>query len=423
MTDNGAKMAFGRRQRVAPRLRQAAYVGLSRRTMAAGLLRGRPPDREPPAPPADYLRLRPAVRSSRELSDLAARVNWYLPDARLPVAVQRAPGMEVASEHAPWMEPELVCEPGWLDAVPGGRAHDVVHRITLRQAMTVLQRGRASVVAAPNFYSVADLGWVWLRWHFATMPSLSSAASMERLFSLGGPGTSAFVLATGPSARLVDPGSVTAEVRISCNSVVRDLDLLRALQPNVICFVDPAFHYGPSRYAAAFRRDLLRAVKETDALLVTAELWAGLLLAHHPELVDRLLILRMLKGRSAWRWPTRDRMTVRMTGNVLTNAMLPIAFALTDRVEIAGCDGRRPGESYFWHHNRRTQYSDELMTSAFEAHPAFFRDQDYADYYDHHCHQLEELLAAGEEAGKRAIGVTPSYIPALSRRGAPSPVS
>ena len=160
MIDKGARAAFGPRQRFAPRLRQAAYVGLSRRTMAAGLLRGRPPGQEPPAPPADYLRLRPEVRSSRELADLAARVNWYLPDARLPVVVQRAPGTEVAPEHAPWMEPELVREPRWLDAAPRGRAHDVVHRITLRQSMTVLRRGRSSVVADPNFYSVAGLGWV-----------------------------------------------------------------------------------------------------------------------------------------------------------------------------------------------------------------------------------------------------------------------
>lgn len=362
--------------------------------------------------------LRPGVRSSSELSDLAARVNWYLPDARIPIAVDRAPGMEIAPEHAAWMEPGLVHEPSWCDGPPRGRAHDVIHRVGPREAATVLRRGRSSVIAAPNFYYVADLGWMWLRWHFATMPSRSSDVAVERLFSLGGAGTSSFVLATGPSARLVDPSSVSAEVRISCNSVVRDLDLLRVLQPNVICFMDPVFHYGPSRYSAAFRRDLLRAVKETDALLVTFEMWAGLLLAHHPDLADRLVILRMLKGKPAWHWPTRDRMTVRMTGNVLTNAMLPIAFALTDRIEIAGCDGRRADERYFWHHNARTQYSDELMTSAFDAHPAFFRDRDYGNYYEDHCREFEELLTVGEAAGKRSVGVTPSHIPALRRRGA-----
>jgi hypothetical protein len=418
MTGRGARAALGRRQRVMPLVRKAAYVGLSRRSAAGGLLSGRPADRQPPPPAADYLMLRPGVRSSSELSDLAARVNWYLPDARVPVAVDRAPGTEIAPEHVGWMEPELVREPAWLDGAPGGRPHDVIHRVRPQETATVLRRGRACVIAAHDFYYVADLGWMWLRWHFATMPSRSSDVALERLFSLGGAGATSFVLATGPSARLVDPSAVSAEVRISCNSVVRDLDLLRALRPNVICFMDPVFHYGPSRYAAAFRRDLLRAADETDALLVTFELWAGLLLAHHPELADRLVILRMLKGGPAWRWPDRERMAVRMTGNVLTNAMLPIAFALTDRVQIAGCDGRGAGERYFWRHNAATQYSDELMASAFDAHPAFFRDRDYADYYEDHCQDLEELLTAGEAAGKRSVAVTPSHIPALHRRGA-----
>ena len=269
--------------------------------------------------------------------------------------------------------------------------------------LTVLRQGRASALAAPDLYTVADLGWIWLRWYFASMPS----ALRRRRWSGSRPrrpGASAFVLATGPSARLVDPEAVSADVRITCNSAVRDLDLLRALRPDVICFGDPVFHYGPSRYAAAFRRDLLRAVDETDALLVTPELWAGLLLAHHPELAERLIILRVLKGKPAWHWPTPERMTVRMTNNVLTQPMLPIAFALSDQVEIAGCDGRQPTENYFWRHNARTQYADDLMATAFDAHPAFFRDRDYADYYDEHCQQLEELLAAGEAAGKSAVG-------------------
>ena len=420
MTTTGTQAAFGRRQRIVPRVRQAAYFGLSRRSVAGALLNGRAPDEQAPAPAADYLMLRPGARSSSELSDLAARVNWYLPDIRIPIAVERSAGTEIDPEQAAWMDPALVREPDWLDRAPGGRAHDVVHRVGLREALTVLRRGRASVVAAPSFYYVADLGWMWLRWHFAKMPARSSPLALDRLFSLGGPGTSAFVLATGPTARLVAPESVSAEVRIVCNSAVRDLELLRWLKPNVICFVDPVFHYGPSRYAAAFRRDLLRAVDETDALLVTFDMWAGLLLAHQPQLADRLVILRPLKGRRAWHWPTPERMTVRLTGNVLTNVMLPIAFALADRIEIAGCDGRNPDDSYFWRHNTRTQYSDDLMTSAFDAHPAFFRDRDYADYYAGHCQQLEELLATGEDAGKRIVGITPSHIPALCRRGAPA---
>ena len=162
---------------------------------------------------------------------------------------------------------------------------------------------------------------------------------------------------------------------------------------------------------------------ETDALLVTHDLFAGVLLAHHPELVDRTIILRVRKGKRPWQWPTPTRMTVKLTNNVLTTAMVPTAFALADRVEIAGCDGRQVSESYFWRHNARTQYSDDLMRTAFDAHPAFFRERDYNDYYKQHCEELEGLLTAGEAAGKVVLGTTPSFIPALNRRGAPSPAT
>jgi hypothetical protein len=350
---------------------------------------------------------------------MAARINWYLPDARLPVVVRHERDLQIAPEHAGWMAPEFVKDPGWLDRPPPGAPLHVIHRMRPLEAAIVLRRRRSSMIVASNFAFGVDMCWSFLRSHFATMPSRSPEGVIERLFALGGRGTSAFVLATGPSARLVDPTRVDAEVRICCNSVVRDIDLLRALKPNVICFMDSVFHYGPSRYAAAFRRDLLRAVDETDALLVTFESWAGLLLAHHPELVDRLVIISFLpKGTTTWHWPARDRMVVRSTGNVLTSAMLPMAFALADRVEIAGCDGRTPDERYFWKHNTRTQYDDELMTTVFSAHPAFFRDRSYADYYERHCQHLEELLTAAEANGRRVVGVTPSHIPALRRRGA-----
>ena len=199
---------------------------------------------------------------------------------------------------------------------------------------------------------------------------------------------------------------------------MRDHDLLQRLRPDVIAFSDRVFHFGPSRYASAFRRDLRHAFEATDALIVTSKLWARPLLANMPELAPRVVAIDH-RHDVGWRWPTEGDVTVRSTGNVLTNLMLPVAFALADRVEVAGCDGRNPDENYFWKHNAKTQYADDLMQAAFEAHPAFFADRDYGDYYDEHMAQLEELLETGERAGKTIVGTTPSHIPALLRRGAP----
>ena len=103
----------------------------------------------------------------------------------------------------------------------------------------------------------------------------------------------------------------------------------------------------------------------------------------------------------------------------MTTLMLPLGFLLADEVTIAGSDGRQPTEKYFWAHNTQLQYSDEMMKTVFDAHPSFFRYVDYSDYYDEYCQSLEALIQVGEAAGKTVRPLTPSWIPALVRRGAP----
>lgn len=368
---------------------------------------------------ADYLHFYPPVKSDEELSDLSARINWYLPDRTVPIFVEGAPGRIVRPDAAPWMDPPLVDDPGWSETQPAGVPEYVFWRLDVRRTVPFLRRARRSVVADPALYFVSDKGYADLRDRYCRIQPPSGTAALDALLARGGPGKSCFVLATGPSAAMVDPATVDADLRITCNSAVADEELMTQLKPDMLVFSDPVFHFGPSRYAAKFREDLYRLVDSTDVLLGATDHWAKILLAHRPDLAERLLILHV-DPASPWRWPTRDDLTVRLTGNVLTVLMLPLAFAVADEVRIAGCDGRKASEKYFWKHNKRTQYDDELMRSAFAAHEAFFRDRDYGQYYEQHCRELEELLATGERGGKRAVGVTPSHIPALRSRGAPA---
>jgi hypothetical protein len=365
----------------------------------------------------DHLRFLPPVKSDEELASLSARVNWYLRGNTLPIYVDGARGRDVRPDAAPYMDASLVRDPGWERHRPRGRARVVLHRLTPRALLPYL-RSEHATLADPNLFYLSERYWFALGRTYAQAGGPGPAESVRRLLERAPDARTAFVLATGPSAGDVDPSDVDADVRITCNSAVRDQQLLDWLRPDVIAFGDPVFHYGPSRYAAAFRRDLLRAAEQTDALLVTTDGWVNPLLNHHPDLMDRLAVLALSK-EVPWRAPTLEQPAVRNTGNVLTNLMLPCALALADEITIAGCDGRKPEERYYWRHNRRTQYSDELMRSAFEAHPAFFRDVSYEDYYDRHIEELEEFLSTTEAAGKRFSCLTASHIPALLRRGAP----
>jgi hypothetical protein len=341
-------------------------------------------------------------------------VNWYLGPPTVPRSIAGGAGLP-KPEAAPYMAPELVRDAGWTEAVPSREQHLVIHRLSLRSLVRLARAGGRGTVVATDF-SIAtegayfDLARVYSDGRDLREGRLANLASLK-------PGNGkAFVLATGPSAKTVDLSAIDADLRITCNSAVRDHDLLQEFRPNVIAFNDRVFHFGPSRYAAAFREDLRYAFESTDALFVTSDQWVVPLLNNFPELAERLIVVESDTG--PWGWPTGDRCRARATGNVLTNLMLPIAFALSDHIAVAGCDGRARTETYFWKHNASTQYTDELMQAAFAAHPAFFRDRDYADYYDDHCRELEEFFRVAEGSGKVIVGASGSHMLPLVSRGA-----
>jgi len=403
----GTKAAFGPRQ-----VRQAAVRNWAYRALK---LAGMRPTKAFP----DYLEFAPTVQDAQEFSDLSARVSCYLQDAGLPLYLP-GPRFPLSADAVPHFDPLLVSDPGWVDRRPEGVGHLVVHRITPKTLSMMATSAVPFTVVDTRLHVKSEMQYFTLR-NSTTWPTYRPAEmALERLRALGGEGSSAFVFATGPSALEVDPATVTADVRITCNSAVRDLDRIRQLRPNIITFMDPVFHFGPSRYAAAFRRDVVKAAEEVDALVVCGDTFAGPLLSLEPTLRDRLVVIPHQHG-GPWRWPTDRNPTVRQAGNVLTGLMLPLAFMLADDVSIAGADGRQPTENYYWKHNPTLQYSGDLMQTVFDAHPAFFRDRDYQDYYEVHCANLEALIQVGEAQGKTVRGVTSSWTPALRARGAPTP--
>jgi hypothetical protein len=403
----GTAAAYGRRKPREARARRAAYMALN----GIGL---RQPGQSP-----DFVEFAPAVRDAQEFSDLSTRVTCYLADLGLPLYLP-GPRFSLEPGLVPSLEPELVRDPGWVDKRPSGQPYLLVHRLTPATFGKILRhRGTGARVVDEKVYYLNELAYWRVREKLAWPNYPSAEASLRRLRDHSTGATSSYILATGPSALGVDLTQVDADVRITCNSAVRDEERLLAFRPTIITFTDPVFHFGPSRYAAAFRRDLLRAIELCDPLLLCGSHWVSPLLTLLPEVADRLAVIPFSSG-GPWRWPTNTNPTVRTTGSVLTNLMLPVALMLTDHVAVAGADGRQPSENYFWKHG--LQYSDDLMRSVFEAHPAFFRDRDYEDHYALYCREIEELLQTAERSGKTIEGAAPSWIPAFRKRGAAEPV-
>lgn len=362
----------------------------------------------------------PPAASATERADVMSRAGWYLSDLGLPVEID---GPECIPDDAPWMEAEnsqKVVVRSSDGTEVGTVGHRLIHRASARVMLRSLASSSPITMVDPTLFNATDC-WGYENVRRAYLADAPNVAVLHpRFVELIGEAqrgnARAIVVATGPTADSFDFASIGYDLRITCNSAVRNADLLRALRPNVIAFADPVFHFGPSRYAAAFRRDACRAVAMTGALLLVPAGYAGLLLHHHPELREHVAAFAPDAPSWAWPAPADGRFSVRSTANVLTLAMLPAALAAAEEVHIAGSDGRAAGERYFWRHSTKLQYSDELMESAFTAHPSFFRDRHYSDYYAEHCAEVESLISYAERHGKRVRAVTPSHIPALQRR-------
>ncbi len=206
----------------------------------------------------------------------------------------------------------------------------------------------------------------------------------------------------------------STDLKIVCNSAVKNTDFLSVIGgPDIIVFADPVFHFSPSTYAHLFRDYVLNCTRlYPEAILIIPESSVPILLGWYPELSGKVLGIRTQRE---FHFPTANSFSVRSSDNVLTFLMLPLASALTKEVAVIGADGRNPDEKYFWQHSKTAQMHSH-MDSAFQVHPSFFRDRNYASYYDQHCDFLEQLLKFGESKGITYYSLTPSYIPSFKSR-------
>ncbi len=224
----------------------------------------------------------------------------------------------------------------------------------------------------------------------------------------------AYCFTTGPTFDSYKEFDFSAKsLKVICNSLVKNEKFLNKLgRVDALTFGDPVFHFGPSKYAQEFRKDVLKLVEKYYTYLVINEINVPLMLMHYPELKDKII---GIPSRINLNFPSEEDFFVKSTSNILTLFMIPLASSISDTIFIMGADGRQNDEKYFWKHSSSAQY-DSLMEDAFRTHPSFFRDRDYNDYYDEHCSILENLILFGEKHSKVYCSITDSYIPALHKR-------
>jgi hypothetical protein len=223
-----------------------------------------------------------------------------------------------------------------------------------------------------------------------------------------------YVFGTGPSAGRYDEFDYRDAISVVCNSIIIDQKLMNTVNPKVLVFGDPIFHFGPSVYAAEFRKAAIEAVKKYNLIVVSTLKNHAILHSYFSEISDRVVCVPF-QTKMEFNFDLKDLFKVKTTGNILTLLMIPVASSLAKIVNIVGCDGRDfDDNNYFWNHNKKTQFN-ERMSDIQKCHPSFFA-VDYDSYYFTHCSVLENMLDAGEKSALTFYSSTFSYIPALARR-------
>lgn len=388
--------------------------------------------------------LYPVFRRFEDLAEQYHRILWYVPESsRYDVYLFHDPALKVARGDIEHSIPAYLSRPDgegrnihfvqWSPARFAALAAGA-ETVALWKARSARMLDKLSVLSGRRFIVVdpyAKGTWEYVRFaalvydHMKKSEKQALRNRSKDLLSnlsveLKGLKKS-FVFGTGPSLARATEFEFGDGVRIVCNSIVRNPELLEHIKPHFIAASDFVFHFGPSRYAAEFRRDLVAALKSTGAYFLVPEQLAPIMLHHHPEIAERTIAVP-LTNRYDFRQKDRvnvqllDNFQVRSLDSVLNLLMLPVASTLADEIYILGCDGRKPVDQAFWSHHSASQYSD-LMQTVNDTHPGFF-DVDYVDYYDRYCSHVASVIAAGEALGKTYASLVPSYVPALSERPA-----
>jgi hypothetical protein len=382
----------------------------------------------------------PPVTEKGRLADILNRAHWYFPETEFSEATVTVPVSKklfiragnLSSLRTPRSQGRFLSDNPRIRIVVAKKISDLKESAKSSDAILLWDRrfffripalftslGKVWIVDPEYFLVTEARNYIWL--FNSTVPRKKmesilelSKRNFEGLKKRAKKFRKSYVFGTGPSVSRATKFDFSDGFRIVTNTMINDRKLMEHIKPHAIVFGDFVYHAGPASYAAKFRKQLIRTFDNIDFGLVRFDVMP-LFLARYPELEKKLVGLPM-KFFCRPHIPTRKSYFVKFANNSLIAYMLPVASAVACEICILGCDGRKPGDKFFWSHAKTAHY-DSMTQTLVDTHPSVFRDNDFHAYYRIYCRDAERFMSYWESRGKRYFSLTPSSIPALKRRG------
>jgi hypothetical protein len=178
---------------------------------------------------------------------------------------------------------------------------------------------------------------------------------------------------------------------------------------------DPIQHCGASLYAGRFRADLARAMRDPSRVVMTQLGYVPYFReVVAPEAHGRIIGIGNDR-RPGFNVDLTKEFITAATANIFTMLVLPVAFTISDRVDIYGCDGMPfAAATKPWSHANEDDYMGKMAVTH-RVHAGFWQ-RNYEEEFWSYCRDMEEILAAAERTGRAVRSCTPSYVPALAKR-------
>ncbi|MDH5719781.1 MAG: hypothetical protein OEZ13_04075 [Spirochaetia bacterium] len=222
-----------------------------------------------------------------------------------------------------------------------------------------------------------------------------------------------FVYGTGPSFEMYKYFNHSNALSIICNTTILDLEFMNYVNPKILVFADPIFHFGVSRYAGKFREKLKSTMELFSDLSVIIPFKYYPMAKAYFDHADRIIGIPFEK-KEKFNLNLKTEFQVKTTANILTLLQFPLASTFSSNINLIGFDGRPKEENkYFWQHNRKVQLNEEMDNIKF-VHPGFF-EINYDTYYDEHLENLDNMLNQASKSGIQVSLLTPSHMPVLSK--------
>jgi hypothetical protein len=212
----------------------------------------------------------------------------------------------------------------------------------------ILLKFRKNIFRIDQFYNPRD-GWEWGKYSSFISSSTPDLESVKNEFInyvkkiQSNNYTRAYLFGTGPSLEKAIKYSWKDGYRIVCNTIVRDRELWKHIDPHFIVAADAIYHFGFTAYAKAFRADLRKRLLESETKFIYPLPFHDIVKRELYDVADRLIPIPYGFHTIIYNDLTKE-FSMPKVGNILNLLLLPLGCNLSKKIFLWGFDGRAPNE-------------------------------------------------------------------------------